>query len=67
MGVLQLACPTACACIFKLRPGVLSKTLSHKWGKLNLPIFLFNVGSLTLIKIDSLTFLAKPCPFLPII
>ena len=47
---------------FKVRPGVLSKTLSHMWGKLNLPIFLFNVGLLTLIKIDSLMFLAKPCP-----
>ena len=38
---------------FKVRPCVLSKTLSHIWGKLNLPIFLFNVGLLTLIKIDS--------------
>ena len=26
---------------------VLSKTLSHMWGKLNLPMFLFNVGLLT--------------------
>ena len=25
------------------------------WGKLNLPMFLFNVGLLTLIKLDSLT------------
>ena len=38
-------------------------TLSHICGKLNLPIFLFNVGMFTLIKIDSLIFLAKPCPF----
>ena len=30
------------------------------WVKLNLPIFLFNVGLLTLIQIDSLMFLAKP-------
>ena len=65
--VLELACPTACTCLFTLRPGVLSKTLSHMWGKLNLPIFLFNVGLLTLIKIDSLMFPAKPCPSLPII
>ena len=36
---------------------MLSKTLSHMWGKLNLPIFLFNVGLLTLIKTDSLIFL----------
>ena len=44
--VLELACPTACTCLFKVRPGVLSKTLSHMCGKLNLPIFLFNVGLL---------------------
>ena len=62
MGVLELACPTACTCLLKLRPGVLSKTLSHMWGKLNLPMLLFNVGLLTLI--DSLIFLAKPCPSL---
>ena len=67
MGVLELACPTACTCLFKVRPGVLSKTLSHMWGKLNLPIFLFNVGLLALIKIDSLMLLTKPCPSLPII
>ena len=59
MEELELACPTACACLFKVRPGVLSKALSHMWGKLNLLIFLFNVGLLTLIKIDSLMFLAK--------
>ena len=50
-GAMELACPTACMCLFKLRPGVLSKTLSHMWGKLNLAIFLFNMGLLTLIKI----------------
>ena len=67
MGELELVCLTACACLFEVRPGVLSKTLSHMWGKFNLPIFLFNVGLLTLMKIDSLMFLAKPCPSLPII
>ena len=36
-GVLELTCPTACACHFKLRPGVLCQTLSHMWGKLILP------------------------------
>ena len=36
LGWLELACQTACACLFKVRPGVLSKTLSHIWGKLNL-------------------------------
>ena len=50
MGQLELTCPTACACLFKVRPGVFSKTLFHMWGKLNLPILLFNVGLLTLIK-----------------
>ena len=61
MGELELACPTAYACLLKVRTGVLSKTLSNMWSKLNLPTFLFNVGLLTLIKIDSLIFLAKPC------
>ena len=51
-GQLELACPTACTCLFKVRPGELSKILSHIWGKLNLTVFLFNVGLLTLIKID---------------
>ena len=54
LGWLELACPTACTCLFKLRPGVLSKTLSHIWVKLNLPIFLFSVGLFTLINKDSL-------------
>ena len=62
LGWLELAIPTACTCLFKVRLGVLNKTLSHMLGKLNLPIFLFNVGLLTLINIDSLMFLAKPCP-----
>ena len=61
LGWLELAC------IFKVRPGVLSETLSYMWGKLNLPIFLFNVGLLILISIESLIFQAKPCPSLPII
>ena len=54
MGVLELlelTCPTASTCLFKLRPGVLSKTLSHMWGKLNLAMFLFNVGLLTQMNI----------------
>ena len=38
-GLLELTCPTACTCLFKLRPGVLSKTLSYMLGKLNLPMF----------------------------
>ena len=65
VGWLELACQTTCACLFKVRPGVLSKSLSHIWGKLNLPIFLFNVELFTLRDIDSLIFLAKSCPSLP--
>ena len=53
---LELACLTAFTCLFKVRPDVLIKTLSHMWGKLNLPVFLFNVGLLTLIKMNSLMF-----------
>ena len=70
MGVvelLELTCQTTCACLFKLRPGVLSKTLSHMWSKLNLSMFLFNLGLLTLMDMDSLIFLANLCPSLPII
>ena len=67
MGGVGISMPNCPACLFKVRPGAFSKTLSHMWGKLNLPMFLFNVGSFTLIKIDSLVFLAKPCPSLPII
>ena len=57
---VELTCPTTWACLLKVRPGVLSKTLSHMWGKLNLLVFLFIVGLFTLINIDSLMFLAKP-------
>ena len=53
--------------LFNSRPGVLIKTLSHIWGKLNLPTLLFRVGLLTLIKMDSLIYLDKWCPSLPII
>ena len=45
--------------IFNLRPGVLIRTLSHIWGKLNLPTLLFKVGLLTLINMDSLIYLDK--------
>ena len=38
LDLLELTCPTACACVFKLRPGLLSKTLSHMWSKLNFSI-----------------------------
>ena len=67
LELLELTCPTTCACLFKLRPGVLSRDLSHIWGTLNLPMFLFNVGLLTLMNMDSLISLAKLCPSLPII
>ena len=67
LELFELTWQTACACLFKLRSGVLSKTLSHMWGKLNLPMFQFSVGLLTLMNMDSLIFLAKLCPSLPII
>ena len=51
--------------LFNLRPGVLIKTLSHIWGKLNLPTLLFRMGLLTLINMDSLIYLDKWCPSLP--
>ena len=47
--------------LFNLSPGVLIKTLSHVWGKLNLPTLLFRVGLLTLINMDSLIYLDKLC------
>ena len=53
--------------LFNLRPGLLIKTLSHIWGKLNLPTLLLRVGLLTLINMDSLIYLDKWCPSLPII
>ena len=53
--------------LFNLSPGVLIKTLSHIWGKLNLPTLLFRVGLLTLINMGSLIYLDKWCPSLPII
>ena len=37
------------------------------WDRLNLPILLLSVGLLTLMQMDSLMFLAKLCPSLPII
>ena len=49
LGWLGLACPPDCTCLFKVRPGVLCKMLSHMWGKLDLPIFLFNGGLFTLM------------------
>ena len=45
--------------LFNLRPGVLIKTVSHIWGKLNLPTLLLRVGLLTLINMDSLIYLHK--------
>ena len=41
-----------------LSPGVLKRTLSHIWVRLYLPMFWFNVGLFTLMKIDFLMVLA---------
>ena len=54
-------------CLFRVRPLVLSKTLSQMWDRLNLPMLLLGVGLLTLMLMYSLIFLAKLCPSLPII
>ena len=43
LKLLALTCPIVCTCLLTFRPGVLSKTLSHTWGKLNLPMFVFNL------------------------
>ena len=56
LGWLELAFPTAETCLFKVRPGVLRKTLSNMWGKSNLPIFLSEVRLFILINMDSLIF-----------
>ena len=53
--------------LLMVRPLVLSKTLSQIWDRLNLPILLFKVELLTLMKMDSFIFLARLCPSLPII
>ena len=63
--LLELICPTVCTCLFKLKPGVLSKTLPHMCGKLNLSMFLFNVRLFTLMNMDSLLFLARVLLFTP--
>ena len=54
MNNFNIVHPNLIIYIFNLRPGVLIKTLSHKWGKLNLPTLLFKVGLLTLINMDSI-------------
>ena len=41
LELLEMTCPTVCASLFNVRPGVLSKTLSHMWGKLNLPMLTY--------------------------
>ena len=52
--------------MFPLMLGLgLTRATSHIWGKLYLPMFLFRVGLLTLMFIDSLFVLTKPCPSLP--
>ena len=40
-------------CLFKVRPLVLSKTLSQMWDRLNLPMLLLSVGLLYLMSMDS--------------
>ena len=56
-----------CRCPLILSPGLLRSTLSHIWCKLNLAMFLFSVGLLTLMHMDSLIVLAMLWSSLPII
>ena len=59
---LNYVCVLGCWEEPSLSPGVLKRTLSHIWLRLYLPMFWFNVGLFTLMKIDSLIVLACPCP-----
>ena len=45
----------------------LSSMLGKIWARLNLPMLLFRVGLLTLMKMDYLIYLDIWCPSLPII
>ena len=47
--LVGISMPNSLHMPFKVGPGVLNKTLSHICGKLNLPLFLFIVGLLTVI------------------
>ena len=67
LGWVDWACPISCAHLSILILGVWRSTLSYIWCKLNLPVFLFRVGLLTLMYIDSLIVLAMPWSSLPII
>ena len=62
-----LSMPNIMCMPFILNPGVLRRTLSNIWCKLNLSIFLISVGLLTLMYIDSLIVLAMSWSSLPII
>ena len=52
---------------FILSSVVLTRTSSHTWGRWYLPMFLFKDGLSTLIYIDSLINLERPCSSLPTI
>ena len=62
---LNYVCALGCWEEPSLSAGVLKRTLSHIWLRLYLPMFWFNVGLFTLIKIDSLMVLAFPWSSLP--
>ena len=62
-----LGMPNILCMPFILSPGVLRRTISHIWCRLNLPIFLLRVGLSTLMYIDSLIVLTMPWSSLPII
>ena len=51
--------------LFHFSSVMLIRTSSHTWGRWYLPMFLFRDGLLTLIYIDSLINLERPCSSLP--
>ena len=54
-----------CSCLFlTLSSGFLNRIPSHICSRLNFAMFLLRVGLFTLMKMDSLMILTKPCPSL---
>ena len=56
LGLLELTCPTVCACLFKLRAGVLSKSLARNFKesifiRVNNPTLNRNIGKFNLLHI----------------
>ena len=67
LGWVDWACPISCTCLFYFKPKGVKENPIPFLCKLNLPIFLFSVGLLTLMYIDPLIVLALLWSSLPII